>query len=143
MALPPMFDGCSIADGDKPSGKARLVRAGVSDRGFLIFRRGGPCSVFGELETTIAQGGSPFGALSRRRLEVVAGNVRYCIDFMSGKRLIFPLRRGARGLGLVPASAIFSGSLFVFGVAIWPPARAISQTGWPGGASLMTAICAR
>ena len=38
------------------SGKARLVRAGVSDRGFLIFHRGGPCSVvIGEHERTIAQ----------------------------------------------------------------------------------------
>jgi hypothetical protein len=56
MALPPVFDGSSIADGDSRSGKARLVRAGTSDRGFLIFHRGGPRSVvIGELGKTIAQ----------------------------------------------------------------------------------------
>jgi hypothetical protein len=38
------------------SGKARLVRAGVSDRGLPIFHRGGPCSVvIGELGKTTAQ----------------------------------------------------------------------------------------
>src|SRR5258708_31913832 len=103
------------------SGKARLVRAGVLDRGFPIFHRGGPCSVvIGEFEKTTARicvGGiageaaatlgllvkgvktapsdslatrreSPLGALSRRRLHVLAGNVRDCIDFMSGRRRI-------------------------------------------------------
>src|SRR5260221_874755 len=38
------------------SGKARLVRAGVLDRGFPIFHRGGPCSVvIGEFEKTTAR----------------------------------------------------------------------------------------
>jgi hypothetical protein len=38
------------------SGKARLVRIGVSDRGFPIFHRGGRCSVvIGELDKTTAQ----------------------------------------------------------------------------------------
>src|SRR5260370_33550062 len=38
------------------SGKARLVRAGVLDRGFPIFHRGGPCSVvIGEVEKTTAR----------------------------------------------------------------------------------------
>src|SRR5258708_18222593 len=111
------------------SGKARLVRAGVLDRGFPIFHRGGPCSVvIGELEKTTARicvGGiageaaatlgllvkgvktapsdslatrresPPLGALSRRRLHVVAGNVLDCIDFMSGRRLISRSGRAA------------------------------------------------
>jgi hypothetical protein len=56
MALPPVFDGCSIADGDKPvrQGQARPSRRFGS--GFLILHRGGARSVFiGELEKTIAQ----------------------------------------------------------------------------------------
>ena len=42
------------------------------------------------------------GALSRRRLEVAAGNVRDYIDFMSGKRLIFPFGRGRAGTRIGP-----------------------------------------
>jgi hypothetical protein len=51
------FDGCSIADGDKPvrQGQARPSRrfgSGSPD----LRSRGGPCGVFiGELEKTIAQ----------------------------------------------------------------------------------------
>jgi len=38
------------------SGSARILRAGVSYRGFLIFYRGGLCSVLiGDLEKGIAQ----------------------------------------------------------------------------------------
>jgi hypothetical protein len=54
MALPPLFDGCSIADGDKPvrQGQARPSRR----FGFLILHRGALCGVLiGELEKTIAQ----------------------------------------------------------------------------------------
>jgi hypothetical protein len=56
MALPPVFDGCSIADGDKPVRQGGLVRARVSNGGFLILHRGGPHSVsIGEFEETVAQ----------------------------------------------------------------------------------------
>src|SRR5258706_6301700 len=45
MALPPVLMAPSRMAISR-SGKARLVRAGVSDRGFLILHRGGARSVF-------------------------------------------------------------------------------------------------
>jgi hypothetical protein len=51
MALPPVFDGCSIADDE-----AGQARPGSSEPAFRILHRGGARSVFiGELEKTIAQ----------------------------------------------------------------------------------------
>ena len=63
------------------------------------------------------QGGSPLGGSQSPAPVVIAGNVRIVSSLGPVSDSFSPFRTGGRGLGLVPARAIFQGSLHVFGVA--------------------------
>src|SRR5438132_53066 len=63
---------------------------------------------------------SPWGLSVAGACRIVAGNVGI-VSILCPVSDSFPLcGRAQGGLGLVPLSAIFRGSLFVFGVATWP-----------------------